>query len=74
MDTKRNELTELVARRSGKSQPVKRTYILPATDETGEQGWTKSCILNFLSGKRENKQEYHDKSEYGKRYCCVNYK
>ncbi|MCI5222507.1 MAG: helix-turn-helix domain-containing protein [Candidatus Electrothrix sp. AR4] len=39
-DTERDELTELVARRSGKSLPVRRAYILLAADENGEQGWT----------------------------------
>lgn len=36
----RDELTASVARRSGKSLPVRRACILPAADENGEQGRT----------------------------------
>jgi hypothetical protein len=38
-DAEREELTELVSRRSGKSLPVRHAYILLAADENGEQGW-----------------------------------
>ena len=43
-DVERNELTELVSRRSEKSAPVRRAYILLASDENGEQAWTDSRI------------------------------
>ena len=43
-DAERDELTEPVARRSGKSLPVRRAYILSAADENGEQGWTDRKI------------------------------
>lgn len=43
-DEERQEVTELVARRSGKYLPVKRAFILLAADENGEQCWTDSRI------------------------------
>ena len=43
-DAERNELSELVSRRSGKSLPVRRAYILLASDENGEQVWTDARI------------------------------
>lgn len=43
-DAEREELTELLARRSEKSLPVKRAYILLAADEQGEQRLTDRQI------------------------------
>jgi hypothetical protein len=43
-DAEREELTELVSRRSEKSPSVRHAYILLAADENGEQGWTDQKI------------------------------
>lgn len=45
-DEERRELAELITRRSEKSLPVRRAYILLAADENGEQGWTDQKICD----------------------------
>lgn len=60
-DAERDELTEPVARRSGKSPPVRRACILSAADENGEQGWTdlrirEACRVSPSTVERTRKR------------------
>lgn len=43
-EVERQELKELIARRSEKALAVKRAYILMAADENGSQAWSDSRI------------------------------
>jgi hypothetical protein len=43
-DQERQTLEKMIAKRSEKSQIVKRAYILLAADEKGEKGWKDSTI------------------------------
>ena len=43
-ESERQELQEILERRSAKSLPVKHAYILLAADENGPQGWEDPCI------------------------------
>jgi len=49
----RDELGEIVRRRSEKSLPVRRSYILLAADENGDKRWTDARISDTYGvGKR----------------------
>ncbi|MGE0087274.1 MAG: helix-turn-helix domain-containing protein [Desulfococcaceae bacterium] len=46
-DKERAELGETIRRRSEKSLPVIRSYILPAADLNGDKCWTDVCISDI---------------------------
>lgn len=43
-DKEREKLAEIIRKRSEKSLPVKRSYILLAADLNGDKCWTDACI------------------------------
>lgn len=45
-DEERNELVEIIRKRSEKSLSVRRSYILLAADLNGDKCWTDACISN----------------------------
>jgi hypothetical protein len=45
-DSEQKELERIITKRSGKSLPVKRAYILLAADENGEKRWSDARIVD----------------------------
>ncbi len=67
-DNERDELGEIIRRRSVKSLPVKRSYILPAADLNGDKCWTDARIsdtygVGIVTAERTRKRFVEDGSD-----------